>query len=174
MSSRANSHDLDKLARWRRDLADNAPGQFPVYAVFLVSADDRAAHSIFRKFRASFEARHAGFERLVIFGQHGVSSTARSLLTEFGLSQEAIPTLALLTPSEAATVYTIALPTGDVVETSQGPTAGPWQDVLAEVENAVEKGEQRLDLMSLPGVVSRQLDNGPLERLVDRLLHRLS
>ena len=170
MSSRADSHDLDKLARWHRDLTTNVPGKFPVYVVFLVSANDRAAHNIFRKFRSSFEARHAGFERLVIFGQHGVSSTVRSLLDEFGLAQEAIPTLALLTPSEAAIVYTLPLPAGDV-GSAQGQTAGPWQDVLAEVESAVENGAERIDLASLPGVARRQLDNGPLDKLVGKLLN---
>jgi hypothetical protein len=139
-----------------------------------VSADDRAAHDIFRKFRASFEACHAGFERLVIFGQHGVSSAALRLLKEFGLPQEAAPVLALLTPSEAATVYTLSLPTGNAVETSPEPAAGPWQDVLAEVESAVGRGEAYINLEPLPGVVRRQLDNGPLDKLVDKLLKGLS
>lgn len=174
MSSRADTHDLDKLARWHRGLTANGPGQFPVYAVFLVSAGDQASHDIFRKFRSSFEARHAGFERLVIFGQHGVSSTTRSLLDEFGLPQEAIPTLALLTPSEAATVYTLPLPTGDAGGSTPGQTAGPWQDVLAEVESAMERGEQRIDLTSFPRVARRQLDNGPLDKLVGKLLSSLS
>jgi len=174
MSSRADSHDLDKLARWRRDLTANMPARFPVYAIFLVSADDRAAHDVFRKFRSSFEARRAGFEHLVIFGQHGVSSTARSLLEEFGLPQDAIPTLALLAPSEAATVYALPLPTGDADNVPQGKPAGTWQDALAQIESAVERGDHSIDLTSLPGVARRQLHNGPLDKLVDKLLNSLS
>jgi hypothetical protein len=174
MSSRADSHDLDKLARWHRDLTASVPGKFPVYAVFLVSADDRAAHDIFRKFRSSFEARHAGFERLVIFGQHGVSSTTRSLLGKFGLPQNATPTLALIIPSEAGRVYTLPLPSGDVIAASPGQPAAPWQDVFIKVESAADKGEQRIDLASLPEVVSRQLGNSPLDKLVGKLLSNLS
>jgi hypothetical protein len=174
MGSRADSHDLDKLARWHRDLTANARDRFPVYAVFLVSASDRAAHDVFRKFRSSFEACHAGFECLVIFGQHGVSSTVRSLLDEFGLPEEAIPTLALLSPSDNATVYTLSLLPGDAVGAAQGQAVNPWQDVLAEVESAVEKGDQCIDLCSLPGVARHQLDNGPLDKLVGKLLSSLS
>ena len=75
VSSHADNHDLDKLARWYRGLSSGESGQFPVYAVFLVTSSDSAAHDIFRRFRSSFEAHGAGFDHLVIFGQHGVSST---------------------------------------------------------------------------------------------------
>jgi hypothetical protein len=174
MSSRADSHDLDKLARWYRDLTSDAPARFPVYAIFLVSADDRAAHDVFRKFRSSFEARRAGFEHLVIFGQHGISSTVLSLLDEFGLPQDAIPILALLSQSEAATVYTLPLPTGDADNIPQGKSAEPWQEALSQVESAVERGDQFIDLASLPGVARRQLDDGLLDKLAGKLLNSLS
>ena len=93
-SSHADNHDIDKLGRWREDLAESLAGSsrdFPVYAVFLVSEVDRSAHDIFRQYRTSFQARGSGFANLVIFGQHGVSSTARHLLARWGLPEEALP-----------------------------------------------------------------------------------
>ena len=79
--SHADSHDLDKLARWSQALDGGQPGQFPVYAAFIVRPEDQSAHDAFREFRSSFQKAGAEFEHLVIFGQHGVSRTALELLT---------------------------------------------------------------------------------------------
>ncbi len=108
--SHADNHDRDKLARWHGELAGCPGDDFPVVAVFLVSEQDRAAHDIFRAFRSSFETRNAGFEHLVIFGQHGVSETARSLLREFGLPGDATPTLAVVTIPDGPVVHAVPLP----------------------------------------------------------------
>ena len=51
MTGRADRHDLDKLRRWRTDMETSGGAVFPVYAVFLVSEVDRAAHDVFRAFR---------------------------------------------------------------------------------------------------------------------------
>lgn len=179
--SHADDHDRDKLARWYRDLSSNPPNpplqrhvlsdaeggarrDFPAYAVFLVSANDRAAHDIFRQFRASFEARDAGFEHLVIFGQHGVSSTVLGLLAELGLPADATPLLAVFAFPPATTVYTLPLAgAGEDAEI-------PWREALARVEDAADQGEKALDPASLPGFTGRRLKDGPLLEVVGLLL----
>ena len=40
-ASHAENHDRDKLGRWHKDLVSGKPGNFPAYAVFLVSREDR-------------------------------------------------------------------------------------------------------------------------------------
>jgi hypothetical protein len=95
VSNPADAHDLDKLARWRRSLSEDGCCGYPVSAIFLVSERDRAAHGIFRRFRSSFEALGAAFHHLVIFGQHGASSTVRGLSKELGLDPESLPSLVL-------------------------------------------------------------------------------
>lgn len=175
-TSHADNHDRDKLGRWYRDLSSGTASRFPIYAMFLVSQLDRASHGIFRQFRSSFEARNAGFEHLVIFGQHGISSTVRGLLTEFGWDIGAIPVLVLCggpvggvpTGRDAPTmVYSLPLPAGS--ETSP-PPAQPWLTVLARVEAAVDEGKEGLELASVPELTAHQLGERPLVELVGRLL----
>jgi hypothetical protein len=174
MTSRADQHDLDKLARWHRDLTGNPGSAFPVYAIFLVSADDREAHDIFRKFRASFESHRAGFENLVIFGQHGISTTAQSLLAEFGLAQGAIPTLALLASYDTTVVYTLPLPSGDKNMPDADQLGQTWEEALGRVETAMKERERNLELASIDGLTRHQLADGPLVTLVSKLLNCLS
>ena len=97
MTSRADTHDLDKLHRWQKDLEAVSPDAPPVYAIFLVSERDTMAHDVFRSFRTSFEEHGLGFAHLVIFGQHGVSGTARRLLDKFGAGRRC--------PSRVGAVY---------------------------------------------------------------------
>jgi hypothetical protein len=97
------------------------------------------------------------------------------MLDEFSLPQEAIPTLALLTSSEAVMVYTFPVPKGNSVNAAQTQTANSWQDVLAEVErDVVDEGDGCIGLDSLPRVVKSQLVNGLLDKLVGKLLASLS
>ena len=150
----ADTHDLDKLTRWHEGLRSGDTGRFPVHAMFLVSAEDKAAHNIFRRFRSSFEARGAGFHHLVIFGQHGVSSTVERLLTELGLipSQKglfemnpgSIPMLVLFTGRSASQFYLLPLSGG-----SGGEDDHPWSGVLAMTEKAAEEAEGNLCLTSI-------------------------
>ena len=168
----ADQHDLDKLARWRRDLSDGGPDRFPVYCVFLVSPEDRASHDVFRRFRSSFEERAAGYQHLMIFGQHGISSTLRALLPEFGLTLQQIPTLALLTTPSVSKVHTMALAKG--AEPGQEEEEEPWQTVLSLVEGVADSGEKAMELDSLADVITHHLDNGSLPELVARVHARLS
>jgi hypothetical protein len=168
-TSHADKHDLDKLARWCRDLSLNPPnpplergarGDFPVYAVFLVSEADRPAHGIFREFRTKFESWSAGFEHLVIFGQHGLSSTVRGLLSGFGLSLEAVPALVLFSSPLASQAYSLPLAAAD-----EG-----CRHTLTLIEAALDKGEKELDLASLSHATRLQLDDGTVAELVAILL----
>jgi hypothetical protein len=144
--------------------------------MFLVSAQDRVAHDIFRRFRASFEARAARYEHLVIFGQHGISSTVRTLLKEFGLVAGAghvvsLPVLLLFAGPLATIIYTLPLPTGG--PGSNPPSDGPGLDILARIESAVDRGEDALELVSLPTLTAHQLEGTPLVGLVGRALEGL-
>jgi hypothetical protein len=138
-----------------------------VYAVFLVSAEDRTAHDIFRQFRTSFEDRAAGFEHLVIFGQHGVSSTVRGLVSQLNLQLEATPTLALFADPAAPTVYSCPISAGS------GAGDRSWRRVLAQVDAAADQGSGLLEPSSLPGFTAHLLDGGTILQAVGRLLDRL-
>ena len=115
--SHADRHDLDKLARWKSGL-EGADGSgsppFPVCAIFLVGPEDRAAHDIFRRYRSEFEELGGGFHHLVIFGQHGVSTTRTAFLQHLELDPRCVPTL-VLAPMNAGSgvVYSIELPGGE-------------------------------------------------------------
>ena len=170
--SHADSHDLDKLSRWHNDLISEPQSGFPVYAVFLVSSEDRDAHDVFRAFRTSFEEHGGGFQHLVIFGQHGVSATARALLPRLGLSPDAIPSLALFTQRDALSVQVLALPQGNP-DPSKSEESQPWRKVLSQVEKAVDGGTA-LDLDSVPGVNRSRLSGEPLFETVTQLLELLS
>ena len=169
---RADKHDLDKLSRWHQDLSGADLDQFPVYCVFLVSPDDRASHQVFRRFRSSFEDRAAGFQHLVIFGQHGISATLKALLAEFDLTLEEVPTLALVWAPAVATVHTLPLASGDPAEDRDGIEA--WQTVLNLVEGVADREEKAVELASMAEVKSHPLGNGPLPEVVARVLARLS
>ena len=135
MPTRADTHDLDKLKRWQKDLEttpDDAPA---VYAVFLVSEADTAAHDIFRAFRSSFEERQAGFAHLVIFGQHGVSTTVRALQGELGLAEDGLPALVVFVGDSDDEPEIVRLPAG-----ANGGDAEGWQAVLARAEGVMERG----------------------------------
>jgi hypothetical protein len=157
-----------------------------VYAVFLVSEADRPAHGIFREFRTRFEAWSAGFDHLVIFGQHGLSSTVHGLLNGFGLSLEAVPALVLFSAPLDSQAYALPLPRlrraglGGSTPMNTGPSAGgvlqgpaedePWRHTLKLIEAALDRGEKALDLASLPCSTRLDLDGGPVVELVAMLL----
>ena len=134
-----------------------------MHAIFLVSAEDKAAHDVFRQFRSSFETRGARFDHLVIFGQHGVSSTVKGLLPGFGLHTGSIPALVLFPERSAATGYVLPLPRGREGDDSR------WLDLLVRVEEVADNGED-LDSASFAGLSAHQLDKGSLIALVHGLL----
>ena len=139
--------------------------RFPAHAIFLVSADDKAAHDIFRNYRSSFEAHDAMFQHLVIFGQHGVSSTARRLLAEFGLHPGSTPTLVLYPEPSASTAYVLPLPGGDGDDSNR-----LWIEALSKIEGAAEAGEDSPDLEAMPNLTKHQIACGSLTELVSGAL----
>ena len=169
----AENHDLEKLIRWRKDLSKETVNHFPVHAVFLVSSNDRLAHDVFRSFRSSFESLNAGFRHLTIFGQHGLSSTARRLLREFRLADDEYPTLVLLVGAESESVFSLPLPAGDSPIDLNLDENRPWQQVLATVQAAANEEDSILELASVSKVVGPTETGEPLKRLVDRLLGEL-
>jgi hypothetical protein len=171
--SRPDRHDRDKLVRWHRDLLAATAGGFPVHAVFLVSDDDRAAHHIFREYRSSFEGLAAGFEYLVIFGQHGVSRAERSLLAEFGLPTSSIPTLVLVVPGDRNTAYSLSLPTGNTADLTSGRGSQPWQEALTMVERANAVEAKALALSTIPEARPCRTGTGSLTVLVGKALDHL-
>ena len=181
-NSHADSHDLDKLARWHRELLSESSGRFPAIAMFLVGPADRTAHDVFREFRASFEERGAEFQQLTIFGQHGVSTTERQLLAALGVPEESLPLLALFSDASATEAWMLRLikgsMTGGSLDTPSGPgcnaSAEPWRRVLDSVENAAGEPGPALNLAAVPGLVRQEIQTGTLEELVGRVLESVS
>ena len=163
----ADTHDLGKLTRWHEGLHSDDLGPFPVHAIFLVSAEDKSAHNIFRQFRSSFEDRGAGFHHLVIFGQHGVSSTVNGLLAGLGLDPESLPMLVLFTGPSATQIHLLPLPGG-------GDDDQRWSGVLAMTEQAAEKGEGSLCLDWIKELTSYQIGNRSLVEAVGGVLTALT
>ena len=133
MPSRADTHDLDKLRRWHKDLEAIPDGAPPVFAIFLVSREDRAAHDAFRAFRSSFEESNVGFAHLVIFGQHGLSNTAKRLKAKFGLAVSGGPSLVLFL-DDSGQPRIVALPQGEE-GVADGADAYGWQEALERAKS---------------------------------------
>lgn len=163
-SSHADSHDLDKLARWRKGLTEAGPQQFPVYAVFLVSPEDRGAHDVFREFRSSFEEGNAPFENLVIFGQHGVSSTVKGLLRRLDQPLEALPFLVLFSSLASESFNIVSLSEENPSKAREGE---PWRSVLKQIKAAMDAGEQTMELASIQGLTSHSIRGGSLETIIN-------
>ena len=140
MPSRADTHDLDKLNRWQKDLETTPAGAPPVFAVFLVSGEDRAAHNVFRTFRSSFEERNLGFAHLVIFGQHGVSETAQSLRAQFGLEAESGPSLVLIS-GDGSQPQIVSLPAGEGSDACREIGSG-WREALDLATRQIDVGHK--------------------------------
>ena len=175
MTSHADNHDRDKLSRWRGDLTSGDAPSFPVYAVFLVTPEDRPAHDIFRAYRSSFEERGAGFQHLMIFGQHGISTTVKGLLAEFDLELDALPLLVLFHDPPGDTIHTFRLRAGDYTKGEAGEPerlAGPWMDVLAFLEHVSDTEGRRIDLAA-PGA-GVKLEHGPIMDVIERVLAQVS
>ena len=173
--SHADRHDLDKLARWKAGL-DAAGGSgessFPACAIFLVTAEDRASHDIFRRYRSAFEELGSGFHHLVIFGQHGVSTTQQAFLAEVGLDQSSVPLLVAVPISEESnSAYCIELQKGDPLgglDESQ-----PWGAALEAIRIAAS-GQSLLSLDNVDGVRSGGFRRGSLTDTVGRVLTEYS
>ncbi len=135
MPSHADNHDRDKLLRWYADLKKAQIDVPPVFAIFLVSEVDRAAHDVFRSFRSSFEEHQLGFEHLVIFGQHGVSATARHVRDKFGLQSDGGPSVVLFS-GEGDQPLVVKMSKGEVGGAGKETEAG-WQNALEQAVTAI-------------------------------------
>ncbi len=170
----ADSHDLDKLERWSRALASAAAPGFPVWAVFLVAPEDRVAHDVFREFRSSFSDMGADFQHLVIFGQHGVSTTVQGLTAGLRLSPGSLPLLALFPGPSGATgtmFHTLTLTKGGYgkdAASSETAGQGPWRAVLDWLPAGADG--KTLDESPIPELERRALGSSSLEALVSGLL----
>ncbi len=181
-SSHADNHDRDKLARWNGDLSSWQDVAFPVYALFLVSPEDRTAHDVFRTYRDSFESRGAGFGNLVIFGQHGISTTVRGILEGLELDLGNLPLLALFSNPTGRTVHTLSLPAGTPPAGAPEPSAARparsapehWRDVLKRLEDAVDGQPEHPDLEFLSQGTSLRTAREPVADLVSRVLTEIS
>ena len=173
-ATRADTHDSDKLDRWRKGLEEAEAGAFPAIAIFLVSEAHRLSHYIFREYRTSFETRGAEFHHLVIFGQHGISTTVTGFLRQACLDLDCLPSLALVTGPEAMQAHLVPLPTGEGPDTDPSPaqeqeTAAPWRVTLDRLESAADAGSAGVDYSGIPGVRTVELGGLDLMGLVSEL-----
>ena len=179
-ATRADTHDLDKLDRWRKGLEEAEAGAFPAIAIFLVSEAHRLSHYIFREYRTSFETRGAEFHHLVIFGQHGISTTVTGFLRQACLDLDCLPSLALVTGPEAMQAHLVSLPTGEAPDTDAGldTDAGPdqeqqtvdtWRVTLDRLESAADTGSASVDYSGISGVRTVDLGGLHLMGLVSEL-----
>ena len=177
--SHADRHDLDKLKRWhdglrQADAADAPGGGFPVCAAFLVTGEDRAAHDIFRLYRAAFEELGGQFQHLVIFGQHGLSGTAAAMLDGLELAglEVELPLL-LLAPADAGTeapLFVIPLPPGTPGELP--PDCREWETALAQIRQFADSGEPA-DFGPIPGARRLTLPQPSLAQWAGALIAQL-
>ena len=173
--SHADRHDLDKLARWKEGLdaaADNGEAEFPACAIFLVSPEDRASHDIFRHYRSAFEDLGGGFHHLVIFGQHGVSTTQVAFLAEVGMEQASVPLLAIAAMGDdTGSVACVELPKGE--RDGDLDDSQDWGAAL-EAVRVTASGNAGLSFDGVAGVKTGALRRGPLSASVGIVLGELS
>ena len=131
--NRADQHDEDKLKRWLSALLEESSNDFPIYALFLVSESDQYAHDIFRGFRRQFEQSGAGFQHLVILGQHGISKSELGLLRSLKLLPEWVPCLIVFVAGDPTLFKRIKLPGGACDNQFYWKTPRAWDVVLAGV-----------------------------------------
>ena len=170
MAESPDNHDLDKLTRWHQGLTSADRGSFPACAIFVTSGQDRRAHGIFRDYRTAFEELGAGFHDLVIFGQHGVSSTSTALVPGLGLSGLEVPFLALITSGDPPDCHATVLPAGALLEgeSEEGGDEVTWKEVLETVRLAVGEGSP-LSLDGVKRLERREFPSGTLAEIVGRV-----
>ena len=168
MPETPDSHDLDKLTRWHDGLTSAASEGFPVCALFLVSGEDVRAHNIFRVYRTAFEELGAGFHDLVIFGQHGTSSTSVALVPGLKLSGLEIPSLAMITIGTQPVCHTTVLPADVLAEGESEVEDAPWKKALENLRESAKAGKP-LSLDGVSGFERRDFPTGTLADSVGRV-----
>ncbi|MEC9445507.1 MAG: hypothetical protein VYC59_01870 [Chloroflexota bacterium] len=158
-----DSHDLGKLTKWYEGLLSDTEDSFPVCALFLTSGRDRRAHNIFRIYRSAFEELEAGFHDLVIFGQHGTSSTCNALIPGLGLSSLEIPSLILICGGKELVLHTTNLPWGELARgrSEEDGDGVPWRQALKLIKESVVKGFG-LELDEVKGLKRVDIPGGTL------------
>ena len=143
-----DSHDFGKLARWYEGLVSSTENSFPVCALVLASEEDRQAHDVFRAYRSAFEEMGAGFHDLVIFGQHGTSTTCTALISALRLSGLRTPLLALICRGKQRGLHATRLPEGKLLDgrEDEDNVGVPWRQALEIIRQTVaEDSELTLD-----------------------------
>ena len=159
--NRADQHDEDKLKRWLSALLKESSNDFPLYALFLVSESDKYAHDIFRRFRSQFEQSGAGFQHLIILGQHGISKSELGLLSSLELLPESVPCLMVFVAGAPILLKNIKLPAGACDSKFYGEIPGAWDVVLAGVGDPAKQSDgDATDFSNFPyGSVKELLEN---------------
>ena len=173
-ATRADTHDLDKLDRWRKGLEEAQTGAFPAIAIFLVSEAHRLSHYIFREYRTSFETRGAEFHHLVIFGQHGISTTVTGFLHQASLDLDCLPSLLLATGPKATQGHLVLLPAGEAPDPDSGLDKDQepidlYRIVLDSLESAADTGSTTVDYSGIPGLWTVDFGGLDLMGLVSKL-----
>ena len=163
-------HDLGKLVKWHDGLASATGSEFPACALFLASGEDVRAHNIFRVFRTAFEELDAGFHDLVIFGQHGMSSTCAALISGFGLSDVQTPSLVLISNDNGIVLHTTSLPSGALPDGEAEDDRGdiPWRAALAAI-TATAKEKSVLALDYIDGLARFDFSDGTLVETIEKM-----
>ncbi len=172
MAETPDSHDLDKLTRWHEGLMSASGQGFPVCALFLASGEDNRAHDIFRVYRTAFEEMRAGFHDLVIFGQHGMSTTCAALIPGLGFSSLQTPALVLIISRETGLVFhTTGLPGGALAdgEIEEDNSGIPWRNALEAIKQAVD-GASALSLDGVNGFERKEIPGGILVKTVGKVM----
>jgi hypothetical protein len=167
MKNDFNSHDADKLHRWRSDFDAQIDGQFPVYALFIVTGEDSDTESIFRLYRDVFETMHASFRNLVIFGQHGFSSVASELVATLGEKLGHKSYLFIFGIHGEGFVYEVSL-----YEPEDSVPA--WTLVLENIQNLANGLGKLGDLGDIDGVVKKGLEISDISEWLDNVLQAVS
>ena len=173
MAETPDSHDLDKLTRWHEGLMSASGQGFPVCALFLASGEDNRAHDIFRVYRTAFEEMRAGFHDLVIFGQHGMSTTCAALIPGLGFSSLQTPALVLIISRKTGLVFhTAGLPGGALAEgeSEEEGIETPWRNALESIKQAVV-GTSDLSLDGVKGLERTESSGGTLATTVGAVKH---
>ncbi len=139
-------------------------------AVFLTSGEDRRAHDIFRVYRTAFEELNAGFHDLVIFGQHGMSSTCTALIPGLGLTGLQTPSLVLISGNDGLVLHTTGLPAGALAE-GQSEEDGdevPWRSALEAIKQSVGNASN-LAMDGVVGLEREVVPGGNLAEAVGRV-----
>jgi hypothetical protein len=165
-----DSHDLGKLTRWHEGLNAETGRGFPVCALFLASGEDTRAHDIFRVYRSAFEALDAGFHDLVIFGQHGMSTTCAALIQGLGLSGLDTPSLVLINDAAGMVFHSTRLPAGSLADgqTEEDGAAVAWRVALTEIERSAKDGVTA-SLGSVKGLERMNVSGETLAEAVGRV-----